>query len=287
MMPRFRLLFLAFCLLVPAASSQATDPAAYAEHFVDAGHYTLYLRVYPGGEPTVLLEAGGGMDCNNWNELAPRLVAATGVTVVTYDRPGFGQSDLPDLPCDMREESQSLWRALAKLRLDHQVIAAGYSYGGWMTRLHANDHPGQVIGVVFIDPFNCPFVESFGVEYWDRHPMMGNLPFKNDDPATLTREQKGLVRMVGAGLGPKWEVMKETKVPAGIPVYLLSSRRPFLPREEEQKAWWAAHDKVVAGIPGAVLIEAAESDHGLPFQQPDLIIQAIGEVVKRTAARSR
>ena len=286
-MPYCRFLAVMFCLITISPLAWAEDAPAYQEHFVDAGHYTLYLRVYPGGASTVVLEAGGGMDGNNWNDLAPRLVAETGVTVVTYDRPGFGKSDLPDLPCNMREESQSLWRALAKLKLDQNVIVAGYSYGGWMTRLHASDHPEQVIGVVFIDPFNCPFVESLGVEYWDQHPMMGNLPFKDDDPATLTREQKGLLRMVGAGLGPKWEIMKDTKVPAGIPVYLLSSRQPFLPREEEQEAWWASHRQVVAGIPGAILVEAKESDHGLPFQQPELIVEAVAAVVRDTAVSRR
>lgn len=257
------------------ADNSGESPSEFEEHFIDAGQYTLYLKVYRGGDRVVLMEAGGGMDSSNWDHLAPRILAETGATVVTYDRPGFGQSDLPDIPCDMREESQSLWCALAKLQLDQKVLAVGYSYGGWMTRLHANDHPEQVMGVVLVDPFNCVFVESHGVEYWDQHPMTGNLPFDTSDPSKLTDEQKGLARMVGEGLGPKVAIMKDTEIPPGIPVRLISSRQTFFPEEKEQEAWWASHDQVAASIEGCVLIEALESNHGVPFQQPDLVMEAI------------
>lgn len=271
-------------LLLPCAS-----PAAYPEdtetHLIDVGAYHLFFRVLRGGDPVILLEAGGGMDSNCYADLAPRLHEETGATVVAYDRAGFGGSDLPDLPCDMREESQSLWRALGILGLDHDVVLVGWSYGGWMSRLHANDHPDQVAGVVFLDPFNCRLIEELGVEYCDAHPMMGALPFADADPATLTREQKALLRMVGEGLGPKLAIMKPTRVPAGIPVRLLSSRRPFLLNDREQQVWWQSHREIVDGIAGARLVEATGSSHGVHFDQPELVLQQIREVVEEVRDR--
>ena len=268
-----------------AANAQADGPPKVEEHLVDAGSYQLNFKVIRGEGPVVLLEAGGGMDSSEWQDLVPRIAETTGATVVAYDRPGFGKSDLPDIPCDMREESGSLWRALAKLGLDEQVVAVGHSYGGWVIRLHANDYPDAVAGLVFVDPFNSEFVDAFGVEYCDQHPMMGKHPFDTSEPEKLTREQKALVRMVGKGLGPKMAIMRDSMIKEGIPVRLITSGRPFLPKAEEQEAWRLAHEQVVASIPGAVLIEALESDHMIPWQQPDLVLEQIREVVDEVRRR--
>jgi pimeloyl-ACP methyl ester carboxylesterase len=287
--PSFRFVLLTVCLLCAATGALGEGPPpglqTAEEHLVDAGSYRLFFKVIRGEGPVILLEAGGGMYSSEWDELAPRLAQATGATVVAYDRPGFGQSDLPDIPCDMREESGSLWRALHKLELDESVVLVGHSYGGWMIRLHANDHPAAVVGLVFIDPFNAPFVESLGVEYCDQHPMMGKLPFDTSKPEKLTRDQKALVRMVGEGLAPKVALMRETKIKEGVPVRLITSGQPFSPKESEHKAWRLAHEKIVAAIPGAVLVVAAESGHMIPWQQPDLVIEEISKVVD--AARKR
>jgi pimeloyl-ACP methyl ester carboxylesterase len=231
------------------------------------------------------LEAGGGMDSTEWDELAPRIAQMTGATVVAYDRPGFGKSDLPDIPCDMREESSSMWRALRNLELDENVVLVGHSYGGWMIRLHANDHPEAVVGMVFVDPFNTQLVDSLGVAYCDEHPMMGKLPFDASQPESLTREQKALVRMVGKGLGPKTAIMRETKIKEGIPVRLITSGQPFLPKVTEQEVWRWSHEQVVASIPGAVLVEAEESGHMIPWQQSDLVLREIMTVLDAVRQR--
>ena len=270
------------CLAAGAATAEVPEAE---EHLVDAGSYHLFFRLISGEGPVILLEAGGGMDSSEWGALAPRIAEATGATVVAYDRPGFGRSDLPDLPCDMREESDSLWRALERLELDKNVLLVGHSYGGWMIRLEASDHPGAVVGLVFVDPFNTEFVESRGIEYWDQHPMTGKLPFDTSDPAKLTREQKALARMVGDGLGPKVAIMRETTVPAGIPVRLITSSRQFLPRADEQEAWRRSHEQVVASIPGAVLVVAEESGHMVLWDQPDLVLETIREVVEEIRRR--
>ncbi len=278
-----RLVFIAICCGLIGSGSLAALPPVTGEHLIDAGSYHLFFRVIRGEGPVVLLESGGGMDSSEWEVLAPRIAAATGATIVTYDRAGFGKSDLPDLPYDMREESASLWRALAKLGLDGNVVLAGHSYGGWMIRLHAHDHPDRVAGLVFIDPFNCEFVEALGIAYCDRHPMMGPGALKDIPAADLTREQQAMLRMTGDGLGPKVALMKETRIPAGIPVRLISSRQPFLPETKEQEAWWRSHEVVTAAIPGAVLVEAAESGHMVPWQQPELVIESIQDVLAAAA----
>ena len=253
------------------------------ETLVEIGEYRLNFQVIKGGSLTILLEAGGGMYSSEWSKLAPELAHKTGATIVSYDRAGFGKSDLPENPHDMCEEVEWLWQGLQKLDLDKNLILVGHSFGGWMIRLIASEHPEVICGMVFIDPFTNEFVDLLGVEYLDNHPMTGKLPFDTSQPDKLTKFQRAVVRMVGDGLGPKMEIMRKTSILLGIPVVVITSGRSFLPKTEEQEAWRLSHEQLTASIKGAILIVAEESDHMIPLRQPDLIIESVMKVIHRTS----
>ncbi len=266
---------------VPAQASRPplNQEIEAVETLVQVGKYRLNFQVIEGGSPTILLEAGGGMDSREWNNIAAELARKTGATIVSYDRAGFGKSDLPETPSDMREEVDWLWQGLQKLKLDKNLVLVGHSFGGWMIRLFASEHPDVVRGMVFVDPFTNEFVDLLGVAYLDNHPMAGKIPFDTSQPEKLTRIQRALVRMVGDGLGPKMEVMRKTSIPSGIPVVVMTSGLPFLPKPEEQKAWRRAHEQLTASIEGAALMVAEKSSHMIPVSQPDLIIDAVMKVI--------
>ncbi|MBN2409834.1 MAG: alpha/beta fold hydrolase [Candidatus Aminicenantes bacterium] len=273
--------FWAFGPILARASCPLNDQEREAvETLVQVGEYRLNFQIIEGGEPTILLEAGGGMDSRAWNRIAAELAGKTGATIISYDRAGFGKSDLPETPGDMREEIGWLWRGLQELKRDKALILVGHSFGGWMIRLFVSEHPEVVRGMVFVDPFTNEFVDLMGVEYLDNHPMAGKLPFDTSQPEKLTKLQRALVRMVGEGLGPKMETMRQTSLPSGIPVVVITSGRPFLPKPEEQKAWRQSHEKLTASIDGATLVVAEKSDHMIPARQPDLIIEAVTKIIR-------
>jgi pimeloyl-ACP methyl ester carboxylesterase len=241
--------------------------------------FRLNFRIYRAGRPTILLEAGGGMDHTEWDAIAPELSKKTGATVVSYDRAGFGRSDLPEHPCDIEIEAGWLWKAMKRLEFKKDIVLVGHSYGGWMIRIEASENPAAVIGIVFIDPFSVEFVDLLGVAYLDQHPMAGKLPFDTSRPEKLTKHERALMRMVGDGLGPKVKVMRETAIPKGIPVFIIKSGLPTLQNEEEQNAWNQALDTMAASIEGAFLIVAEESDHMIPLRQPDLIVETVVKTI--------
>ena len=268
---------------VPAQASclLSNQESEAAETLVQVGKYCLNFRVIEGENLTILLEAGGGMDSREWNKLAPELALKTGATIISYDRAGFGKSDLPETPHDMREEVEWLWQGLQKLSLNNDLILVGHSFGGWMIRLFASEHPETVRGMVFVDPFTNEFVDQLGVEYLDNQPVAGKIPFDTSQPDKLTKFQRAVVRMVRGGLDPKMEIMRKTKLPADIPVVVITSGRPFLPKTEDQEAWRLSHEQLTASIKGATLIVAEKSDHMVPGRQPDLVIEAVIKVIKR------
>ena len=257
------------------------------ESLVQVGKYRLNFKVIKGKELTILLEAGGGMDSGEWNKIAPELAAKTGATIVSYDRAGFGKSDLPETPLDMREEIKWLWQGLEKLELQKDLILVGHSFGGWMIRLFASEHPESVRGMVFVDPFTNELVDLLGIEYLDNHPMAGKIPFDTSQPEKLSKYQRALVRMVGEGLSPKMEVMRKTSLPSDIPVVVITSGRPFLPKTEEQEAWRLSHERLTESIEGATLIVAEESGHMVPARQPDLVIEAVENVIQSSRLVNR
>ncbi len=261
------------------ASAEDNPGPAVVDTLVPIDGFHLNFRIFKGGSPNIVLEAGGGMDLTEWEKIAPELAAKTGATVICYDRAGFGKSDLPNHPCDMKVEAGWLWQSLKHLGYEKDFILAGHSYGGWMIRMEASENPDAVRGIVFIDPFSVEFVDLLGVDYLDQHPMTGKLPFDTSQPEKLTKQERALVRMVDKGLGPKVAIMRNTTIPKGIPVFIIKSALPTLPKEEEQNAWYKALDEMAASIEGSELIVAKESNHMIPFQQPDLVIDTVMKAI--------
>jgi len=272
-------------LLTLAIMAPATTPARSAqavEKLVDVGGYNLNFRIIPGGAPAILLESGGGDDSSVWNALAPRLAKESGSAVIAYDRAGFGKSDLPESKYDLREETAALWRGLRALGYDRDLVLVGHSYGGFLIRFEAAEHPEAVRGLVFIDPFTVELVDLVGIDACNNHPLMGKLPFDASRPETLTRHQRALARMVGSpgsNLAEKVEILRGAKVPEGIPVRVLTSGADWLPMAE-MALWREAHKRFAASIKGAQLVVAETSDHLIPQRQPDLFISTVAEVVR-------
>jgi pimeloyl-ACP methyl ester carboxylesterase len=276
---------LVLAIMTPVTTPSTTqDQAAEAvEKLVDVGAYNLNFRIIPGHGHAILLEAGGAMDSAEWNVLAPRLARETGATVIAYDRAGFGKSDLPETKYDLREDTAALWRGLRTLGLDRNLVLVGHSYGGFLIRFEAAEHPDAVGGVVFVDPFTVEFVDIFGIEYCNNHPMMGKLPFDTSRPETLSKFQRACVRMSGApgsNLAEKIAVMRQAVIPEGIPVRVITAGIAFLPKPEEQKAWRESHERFTSSIKGATLVVAEKSGHMIPFSQPDLIVSVVSEVIR-------
>jgi pimeloyl-ACP methyl ester carboxylesterase len=260
--------------MVNAKSSTVIDS------MIDVGGCRLHFSVIQGSETRIVLEVGGGADASQWGTLPRSLAQETGATVVTYDRAGFGKSDLPDTPYNMVQEVDWGIKGLRQLGLDRDIILMGHSYGGWLIRLTASRYPDVVRGMVFIDPFSAEFVELLGVEYLDNHPSCRkDLPFANANPRDLTKNQRGGIRMVKEGLGPKVAIMRGTTIPK-VPVRIITSGQPWWLTPQEDRAWRQAHEQMAASIPGAELIVAKESDHLIPEKQPEIIIEAVKDVIR-------
>jgi pimeloyl-ACP methyl ester carboxylesterase len=99
--------------------------------------------------PTIVLAAGAGQDSRTWAPLVEEL-AAVG-RVVSFDRPGLGQSPTvagPRTPTAIAHEIQAL---LTALDLSGPMVLVGHSMGGIHALRYADLYPETVAGVVLLD----------------------------------------------------------------------------------------------------------------------------------------
>jgi pimeloyl-ACP methyl ester carboxylesterase len=137
-------------LLAPAGDSVlAQDPRK-----VDVDGRQIRVRVggleRSGTVPAVVLEAGARDVIESWDAVFTSIAAFA--PVVAYDRVGNGLSE-PDgqLPTPMRV-AQTLRTLLTRVSLEPPYVLVGHSWGGPLIRTFAGVYPGDVAGLVHVDP---------------------------------------------------------------------------------------------------------------------------------------
>ncbi|MBO9661473.1 alpha/beta hydrolase [Dokdonella sp.] len=156
-----------FAPLVGAAPAPAAKPApdtaldVYAEPAqridIGAGRH-VNLRCSGSGAPTVILDAGQGMTSMSWRKLQP-LVAKTN-RVCAYDRAGLGFSDPGPLPRTAQAAAADLSALVHAAELAPPLVLVGHSMASYVARLYAAEHPGEVAGLVLVDPVSETLAED-------------------------------------------------------------------------------------------------------------------------------
>ena len=133
--------------------------------FVDIGTHNLWVVLSDTpSEYTIVLESGGGKYSEAYEVIQDTLATLTGMRVMSYDRSGFGQSELGPAGFNAVDEVDALKRCLEEQGFRDNFILVGHSYGGFLVQLFTSRYPDLVSGVVLIDPMNVRFVDRFGLD---------------------------------------------------------------------------------------------------------------------------
>lgn len=251
----------------------ALDPGRFAFAKVDAGGHPLRMLISGHGSPTVLFEtggtAGGGGPLECWERVQPAVSKFT--RTVSYDRAGSGLSPAGPKPRDARQVAQELHAALKNADVAPPYILVGHSFGGPLNRVFAGMYPNEVAGMVLLDPTQEEFI------FWNRAR-------ETNRTERLNEEWKEICASLNQA--------HESRVPAGVPVVLITGMRPpTLPGEVTQKEreeinvlrpmWLKFHNEWVEKIPNAQHIVTTNSGHAILFEEPELVIKTIREMVNR------
>jgi len=163
-----RLIIIGYCIIFMTScnnSEQKSSQVVEIDKVVDIGTHKLRVVLSDiESEYTIILEAGGGMYSEAYQTVQDTLAELVGIRVMSYDRSGYGQSELGPSEFNATDEMAALKKCLEVQGFKDKFILVGHSYGGLLIQLFTIQYPELVSGLVLIDPMNVRFVDRFGLD---------------------------------------------------------------------------------------------------------------------------
>jgi len=243
------------------------------DKMVDIGTHKLRVVLTDiSSEYTIILEAGGGMYSDAYQEIQDTIVRLTGMRVMSYDRSGFGQSELGPDSFTAMDEVDALQKCLENQGFKDNFILVGHSYGGFLIQLFTLRYPELVKGLVLIDPMNVKFVDRFGLDN-----LNAVTPYFENPTTDFEKAGNRIVDFFSVALN----VLRDKELPPDIPVLLITAGHfPIA-----QEIWRACHEEMVMNSEKHKLILAADNSHNMIEENPKLIINTIVEVVNQIKSK--
>lgn len=300
----------------PQAAAYPAAPPILGDFsgLVDIGGRSLYLECRGQGSPTVILEAGldGRSDVWSRDNLRPsgeRTMVQPGVAAFTrvcaYDRPGTLSEVNPDLepdgpefypsrsdpvpqPRTTRDLTADLHALLDAAGIPGPYVLAAHSAGGLVARLYASTYPDDVVGMVLIDTTNENVWQHFKnvltPAQWATFEA-GTL-----DDSELLAAYPEAERLWTAPLAdtPSVSQVRQARKDAPIrpmPLVVLAHGIPFAapfpgwPTDTMEGIMLDSQRDLLTLAPDARLMIADRSGHNIHQDQPELVIDAIAQVV--------
>jgi pimeloyl-ACP methyl ester carboxylesterase len=112
--------------------------------------HRLHLHCAGDGQPAVVFDAALGASSLSWSLVHPHVSRFTRACV--YDRAGFGWSDPGPMPRTAGRIADELHQLLQRSQIPPPYVLVGHSFGGLVMRLFTARHPGEVAGLILIEP---------------------------------------------------------------------------------------------------------------------------------------
>lgn len=238
---------------------------------VSIGDRQLFYTCSGTGSPTVVLEAGMGDTLETWVQVQGAV--ARFARVLTYDRAGLGQSDIPLRPRTCQNMVDDLSALLAGAQISPPYVLVGHSFGGLLVRQFASQHPEDVIGMVLVDPTHedrtVGFEKVLSEELIVRNRVYLMDPSKNSEFIDrITSERQ----------------VRDARHTFDFPLIvltrgLLDKPDPVWPSADLQRVERELQREFLKLSPKSSLVTAEKSGHWIQKDQPELVIEAIRRVI--------
>ncbi|MCW5979090.1 MAG: alpha/beta hydrolase [Bryobacteraceae bacterium] len=260
---------------------------------VDIGGRALHIHCVGEGSPAVILEAGFPGSSLDWSLIQPRV--ATFTRVCSYDRAGFGWSDLGAAPRSAAVIANDLRQLLAKADVPAPYVLVGHSMGGLYVRAFARRHPRDVVGMALIDATHEDQWEFEPLRFWEpdgarairlappevERPPQVMAILKHMWAAEKWKTGERMEReSIGATVAEAQEAPK--RLPA-IPLAVVSAGTPAEWGENVEAGALKAQQlqrELAALSPLGKWIPVAGANHYVHLSQPEAVVEAIRQVTQ-------
>ena len=273
----------------------------------------LHMNSQGEGKPIVVIESGVGSWSLAWNKVQKEV--SKFATVVTYDRAGLGWSEGGETIRTGEQVNQELYHLLTQTGHSGPYILVGHSMGGLYSQLFANRYPDEIAGMVLVDTRPPGFEEEFPAlkeDYINQANQMKYYKFLSTfgivrlltDGAThpayteAEREINGAIGFQGKAFDA---IRREIEAMEAIDQEVAAIKdQSFIPttvithgiaedfsalgltkdQNEQIETSWQSYQKNLANsFDKNKLIVAEDSKHNIMLEQPEVIIEAIKQMV--------
>jgi pimeloyl-ACP methyl ester carboxylesterase len=286
---------------------------------VEVGGYSLHLYCTgESGAPTVVMDSGLGGTMLDWQLVQPEV--AKFARVCTYDRAGMGWSDPGTQPRTSRQIIKELHTLLGNAGVRGPYVLVGHSFGGTNMQVYANQYPDEVAGMVLVDsaledeeavaltqslqpsPVLLKFLATIGVTRLP-YALGGEtpgltLPELEDEQAAISSHRKHIFAIADETSSLEESFAENRAHPMSLgdkPLMVLTAGSVqtegtgLSPEQADQLD--ELHSESQAALTqrseNSRQIIAEDSGHYIQVDEPDLVIDAIHQVVEAARTGSR
>jgi pimeloyl-ACP methyl ester carboxylesterase len=290
---------------VAAAQDERAYPAP--GQLIDVGGHRLHIQCVGAGSPTVVTESGFAGTSLDWSLIQPALANTT--RVCAYDRAGFGWSESGPAPRTSGRIVGELHTLLANAGIAGPYVLVGHSVGGLHTQLFTSRYPREVSGLVLLDPTPAAYLAGLDpVAQREAAPPIGQIrtvqlmqhvgltrlfglsvPMPVGQLSAPVQHQVkavGFQSAVGDALYEEAsaydvdiaEALAAAPLRADIPLVVVVRGLVVGPPEQDAAGKTANADLAHRSTRGRLVV-AERSEHYIQLDRPDLVIDALNQVV--------
>ena len=145
------ILVLALVTLAAGAVAKSNLAKQYPApgQLVDVGGYKMHIYCTGKGSPTVILGGGSLENSLFWATVQPEVAKFT--HVCSYDRAGYGWSEPGPRPRTATTMAEELHTLLVNAHIPGPYVLVGHSLGGLLMRVYTHNYPEEVVELVLVD----------------------------------------------------------------------------------------------------------------------------------------
>lgn len=288
LLPKVPLIFSLMAMLVtdPVIAQTATT------NKVDVGGYKLQYASYGKGSPTIIIDSGLGdspVDSGSWQTIINEVAKTT--RIVVYNRAGLGESESAKVfPRTSEHIAKDLHALLTNAKIPGPYILVGQSIGGLHLRVFAKEYPKDIAGMILV---SVTHPDQFAL--W----LAALPPQSADEPESITNARRFLAEQMTSAANNSEHLDAKTSCAQARAVDTLGNT-PLIVLTHSPK-WRMVPDldddllKKLEDISQKLQVDltklstrskqviAEKAGHHLHAEEPQLVIDAIREMVKQTA----
>lgn len=244
---------------------------------IKVGEFTINYEIKGHGEHTLLLEAGYADDMSKWDDIFQRLSKIT--KTIRYTRVGNELNSRVKRQFSAEEYAEQLNAFLQKIAVTEPVVIIAHSYSPLISRMFAATYPERVEGLLFLDPNTEKDVD-----------IMRAIDVKQANKEIDGWKLEEMKAGMKSSFLDFWSKRPMPSYPEikDIPVTVIVSSKKYMPipnifftdKGRKEKAKW--HKEWVERFPQGKIIVTTKSRHYIHYDEPELVIEELQLLLKKT-----